>query len=169
MRATDGLSGKSHSVSLGPGGAMIKPPPLLPSAINKASATGDNPCVHQSSVGWEAGGEWRQCADWRPKGRCLSSQVGMASGGCRVDSVVERANTPTSEGWRRKAGTEPSKIVCNRRRRHTRPPPRRRNGGGIKRRARRRAQSIAPVTAAVFSRMRRNAEPRPKMLGLGRT
>ena len=28
--------------------------------------------------------------------------------------------------------------------------------------------SIAPETAAVFSRMRRNAEPRPKMLGLGR-
>ena len=60
---------------------MIKPPPLLPSAINKASATGDNPCVHQSSVGWEAGGEWRQCADWRPKCRCLSLRVGIASGG----------------------------------------------------------------------------------------
>ncbi len=30
---------------------MIKPPPLLPSAINKASATGENPCVHQSSMG----------------------------------------------------------------------------------------------------------------------
>lgn len=28
--------------------------------------------------------------------------------------------------------------------------------------------SIAPVTAVVFSRMRRNAEPRPKKLGLGR-
>lgn len=162
VRATDGLSGKSHSVSLGPGGAIIKPPPLLPSAINQASATGDNPCVHKSSVGWEAG------ADWRPQCRCLSSQVGMASGGCRVDSVVERANTPTSEGWRRKAGTEPSKIVCNRRRRQTRPPPRRRNGGGIKRRARRRAQSIDPVIVAVFSRMRRKEEPRPKMLGLGR-
>ena len=86
----------------------------------------------------------------------------------RVDSGVKRANTPTKEGWRRKAGTKPSKIVCNRRSRQTRPPPRRRNGGGIKRSARRRAQSIDPVTAAVFSRMRRNAEPRPKMLGLGR-
>lgn len=51
MRATDGLSGKSHSVSLGPGGAIIKPPPLLPPAIDEASATGENPCVHQSSMG----------------------------------------------------------------------------------------------------------------------
>lgn len=72
-------------------------------------------------------------ADWRTECRCLSLQVGIASGGFfaeqsakgdyRVDSGVERANTPTSEGWRRKAGTEPSKIVCNHRRRQPRPTP----------------------------------------------
>ena len=41
----------------------------------------------------------------RPECRCLSLQVGKASGGFRVDSGVKRANTPTTEGWRRKART----------------------------------------------------------------
>lgn len=44
-------------------------------------------------------------ADCRPESRCLSLQVGMASGGFRVDSEVERANTTTKEWWRRKART----------------------------------------------------------------
>lgn len=39
-------------------GSITLPPTFLPSAINQASATGENPCVHQSTIGWEVGGKW---------------------------------------------------------------------------------------------------------------
>lgn len=40
-------------------GSIHQPTSLLPSATNKASATGETPCVHQSTAGWEVGCEWR--------------------------------------------------------------------------------------------------------------
>jgi len=33
--------------------------PLCPIGRTMASATGETPCVHQSTIGWEDGGEWR--------------------------------------------------------------------------------------------------------------
>ena len=62
-------------------GEQSKPTTYLPSAKDEASATGQSPCVHHSSIGWEDGGEWRQCADCRPECGCLSLRVGIASGG----------------------------------------------------------------------------------------
>lgn len=62
-------------------GSIKKPPTFMPSATNQASATGENPCVHQSYFGREDGVALGLCAEWRTKCRCLALQVGMASGG----------------------------------------------------------------------------------------
>lgn len=49
-------------------GSIHQPTSLPLSATNEASATGECPCVHQSSLGREEGGEWRVlCEAKRPK------------------------------------------------------------------------------------------------------
>ena len=74
-------------------GSITLPPTSLSSAQNQASATGENPCVHQSYYGWADGVGLGLCADRRTECGCLALQVGMASGGFRVALELERTDT----------------------------------------------------------------------------
>ena len=55
--------------------------PFCPIGANNGECHGLNTVRSSVHYGWEDGGEWRQCADWRPESRCLSLRVGKASGG----------------------------------------------------------------------------------------